>query len=187
MNTVAQNFSPQPEPVPEFAALARISLGLLNSSVTPETYAILVRHGMPRGEDPTIGNLLEMALSPDLLLLKNATEQERAAWSDWTARLMVLYREHAQSDEFVLGKAAVKMIQFFELPSSVAIPAVPFSRPDFDLLSWSPEIVQAMGARLGGDEGTTLGRSFQFELQRHHKRFQKIADLARSAAERLRE
>lgn len=181
-----RDFDREPTPNREVVELRAAAYKLLNLSLTGDTRVNLLRHGMPPGEMPTVGNMIEMIFAPELPLLDRATEREREQWGGWAARLMVLYRQHVQSDEFLANRGrTIQFVQFFDLPEEIAVPGAPLSRSDFDVLSFSSEIVGQLGERVGGLYGPTLGRSFQYELRRCGKFFELIAILSAEASRRL--
>lgn len=185
-NFQQRNFEREPTASREVVELRALAYKLLNVSLTGDSRVTLLHHGMPPGEMPTIGNMFEMILAPELPLLDRATEREREQWGGWVARLMVLYRQHIQSDEFLTGKIkTAQLVQFFELPEDVGSPQTPFSRSDFDVLSFSAEIARQLGERVGGKDGPTLGRAFQYELRRCGKIFDSVALHSAEASRKL--
>ena len=159
--------------------LGVLSFKMLNRSLSDETRLTLVKHGMPPSELPSVGNMLEMIIAPELPLLDRATEKEQETWSEWVAHLFVLYGHHADSEAFLSNpRSGILYRQFFDLPEGVTPPQLPFSRSGFALLSFSREIAEALGQRIGGIEGPSLGRAFQFELRRTAKIVEQIAELS---------
>lgn len=181
-----RSFDRDPSPGREEKELGAKAYKLLNLSLTAETSLILRKHGMPAGEIPTVGDMLSMILAPELPLLDRATDREREQWGGWAARLMVLYRQHVQSDDFLNAPIkTAQLVQFFDVPDGVPVPAQPFSRSDFDVLSFSSEIAHQLGGRVGGPDGPSLGRAFQFELRRCAPLVEAIAALAGDASRKL--
>lgn len=182
------HFEREPTPSRELVELRAAAYKILNLSLTGETRINLLRYGMPPEVSPTVGDMLEMICASELQLLNRATKQEREQWGGWVARLMALYRQHVQSDEFLSNKnRTIQFVQFFDLPEDITAPRSPLSRSDFDVLSFSSEIGEQLGERVGGYYGSSLGRSFQYELRRCGKFFESIAELAAEVSRKLGE
>lgn len=176
--------NPTPDLSPEVAEMAKIAFALLNLRVSDETHKILVAHGMPRDADPTIGNMIEIALTRELPILASATAREHDTWEDWAARILALYKMHTTSKDFPKSQKR-KITHLVELAEQVRPPKLPFNRSDFNLLSFSTEIANGIGARAAGLRGSPLGCACKTELDRCAKYFSLISEFALEAGRKL--
>jgi hypothetical protein len=174
------------EPSREMSQLREGVYKLLNRSLTTETRLALIEVGMPVGEIPSVGNMLEMIAAPELPLLDRATAIERERWCEWVARLIALYRQHIESEVF-LGSPSrgITFVQFLDFPEGVPPPAEPFSRSDYAVLSFSAEIARSLGARLRESDDHKIGAAFDFELRRCSTQLDDVANGALACSRTL--
>ncbi|NDC37954.1 MAG: hypothetical protein EBZ48_07860 [Proteobacteria bacterium] len=169
----------------EVAEMAKVAFTLLNHEVTVPTQRIMVSHGMPSSEKATVGTILEMSFARELPLLDQAPESLRGIWEDWATRLLVLYKLHLTSDQFLGNPDALRIVQHLEIAEHLTPPKLPLSRSDFQLLSFSPEIVRAISDCTSADHRSLLGEAFAAELDNCAYQFKTLADLALTASQKL--
>ena len=165
--------------------MGKIAFRLLNLEVTERTYTTLYAHGMDRTQKATIATILDMALSQELEILPGASDRQHCAWEEWAARLLALYRMHVTPKPSSNDLAAFSLHALLEPFDRVSPAKLPLTRSDFDLLSFSAEISTAIRDCAKADQGSMLRCAFAAELDSCAPQFNRLAELALKASQKL--